>query len=155
MSASSFQVSMFKLKKNKVIVNNKIDRRLIPKITGNNYILALYWLYISISRMDNEKINQIIAQKTAEQLGIKTSLVKKVIEQYCSSIKKLSDGIDFISLTPETYKQLYRRAFYIPGLGKFVMNWKLIEACQIYERRKHENKNKGRNSNDVTDICDK
>ena len=43
MSTSSFQVSMCKLKKNKVIVDNKVNPRLIPNLNGGNYKLMLYF----------------------------------------------------------------------------------------------------------------
>lgn len=43
MSASSFQVSMHKLKKNKVIVDNRINPKLIPDFKGSDYKLLLYF----------------------------------------------------------------------------------------------------------------
>ena len=43
MSPSSYQVSMFKLKKNKVIVDNKVNPKLIPNFAGGNYKLLLYF----------------------------------------------------------------------------------------------------------------
>lgn len=43
MSASSFQVSMHKLKKNGVIVDGRVNPKLIPNFRGENYKLMLYF----------------------------------------------------------------------------------------------------------------
>lgn len=43
MSPSSFQVSMFKLKKHKVIIDNRVNPKLIPSFSGDNYRLLLYF----------------------------------------------------------------------------------------------------------------
>lgn len=43
MSPSSFQVSMHKLKKAKVITDNKVNPKLIPNLQGMDYKLLLYF----------------------------------------------------------------------------------------------------------------
>ena len=70
----------------------------------------------------------MIAQKTGKDTGVGTMKVLKVIEQYFMAVNKIVDKMDLKHIDPEEIKNLYRRAIYVPGLGKFYVSKKMVEA---------------------------
>lgn len=89
--------------------------------------------------MDRVKFLRRIAKKTAEQTGLKISQVETVIRQYYDTVSSMVDKMDLYNISVEDYKKLKTRQFYVPGLGKFIANWKIIEAWRkkyIYDKDK-------------------
>ena len=80
--------------------------------------------------MDREKINSVLYKETAEELDISPAVVRKVVDQYFESIKKIFNTLDFSTMTKEEFYNQKHRGFYLPNIGKFVYNWKIVEKWQ-------------------------
>ena len=76
----------------------------------------------------------MIAERTAGLTGMKASQVSLVMRQFSDSVKRIVEDMDPCSMTRDRYLGTPLRNVYVPGLGKFVLNWQIIEAWQ----RKHK-----------------
>lgn len=80
--------------------------------------------------METRRINRMVAEQTARQMGLNISQVQTIIRQYADAVKKIVGKMDLENITKEEYLALKKRGIYVPGLGKFITNWKIIEAYQ-------------------------
>ena len=91
--------------------------------------------------MDRVRFNSMIAAKTAKQFGLNQTQVLKIIKQYHDAVFKAVNKLDFPNITREEYIKLTKRGIYVPGLGRFVFNWKIIEGYQKkYKTGEYANK---------------
>lgn len=90
--------------------------------------------------MDRYRINSLLCKETAEELGINHAVVRKVVDQYFEAIKKIFNTLDFSDMTKEEFYGRMHMGFYLPNIGKFVYNWKIIENWQKSKYNKKKNR---------------